>query len=479
MQIGKILCITINRSIITNCSLHCIVSSLQVCKRFLSLCASVKISELHISDTIENIKYYWFLTRKQCNHKDAIDVPRFTVCKSIFRLNECLKRLHLSCCTSDSDLLNLNHLTQLEELRLDVKHPGIDTVIHLSLPNLNVLEICTQVSPCYYLTTPKLKMFKCVFLFNIRFADYSTIDHLEVNGFTEDVRLLKNVQFLKAGHLLHRDVCLDILSVFPKLTTLVCEGSYSEHYSAEIAGLRQLVEQKLKKSGLKIYLESVELIDNVKVDEYESGKSNLVFQISNYNSLSEHSRVQNKIDYNELMRLVGGVLPDDFYNKFFNIEEVVILDEVDSVNHMWRFLKRLDYLSKLCVDSTVLDQSFYDGLYELGQLTMLEVTNSPLSIVNYDFLFNLKRLRQFYTNDDLDLFDLALQLFRNTKHFRRITFDFKGACVTLSTCNYERDRYSLNRSNSMLNFDQLVRKINAYKIKRSNSRKKRKYSASR
>lgn len=279
---------------------------------------------------IENMKYYSVPANKQFNHEDAIDVPTFTTCRSIFRLAEFLQRLHFKGEISVLDQLKLNDLTQLEELRIDLIFPIDETakVIRLSLPNLKALEICTHCSDKrrFYLTTPRLKMLKCYMIDKIHLAHPSTIDHLEVEIHTGNGDLLKNVEFLKAGGIFPQNENFNIFSVFPKLTTLVCDNrfEFQDKEAATLNSLRHLVAQKRKQPEFKIYFKSVELIDREKIDEYQATGSDLAFHFNNYNLLCDKIRLNKPLDYNELMRLVGDASADDLYNKYSNIESVKI-----------------------------------------------------------------------------------------------------------------------------------------------------------
>lgn len=300
---------------------HLIVSYHQVCKRFMFICDDIKIPDLVVSNKIENIQDYWFFTKKQFNHLDAVDITTFTVSRS-FRLENFLRRLHFKGNYSDYVQLNLNNLTQLEQLKIDIAGYGCtdedDIEINIQLPHLEVLEIEQYCSGLYeflfHLTTPNLKMLKCDDFEQICLAHLDTINHLETILYHENVQSLKNIQYFKVeSNFLQNQYVREILSVFPKLTTLVCnlfDYESDEEYDSMMETLRHIVRQKrtLKRSDLKIYFQSVEINDIEKIDEFESSESNLAFQINNYNSLCDNIAFDDPVDYNELMRLVKGKL---------------------------------------------------------------------------------------------------------------------------------------------------------------------------
>lgn len=98
-----------------------------------------------------------------------------------------------------------------------------------------------------------------------------------------NARSLKNVEYLKVdwGFLPNKD----ILSVYPKLSTLACNKfdfyDDDEDYAESMNSLRHFLKQKFKRTGLKIYFQSVELVKADKIEEYELADSILEFQINN------------------------------------------------------------------------------------------------------------------------------------------------------------------------------------------------------
>lgn len=442
------------------------------------------------------MKDNWFHTNKTFNHKDAIELSTFTAYRSTFRFDNFLKRLHFTGDYSDYDQLNLNALTQLEQLKIDLKVPDsyASKTVFINLPNLKVLEVGSQYDEDdpsqFYLRTPKLEILKCYQLDPIHLSDPNNINHLDLILFTDIVHSLKNVQYLKAdwGFLPNPN----ILSFFPKLTTLYCNQDYfdEEDQVESMNTLRHLVKQKLnrKRPELKIYFQSVELLDTNKIDEYDSQESILSFQINNYNLLCENVSYLFEVDYNELMRLVDGKLPDKaIFKKYFNIPTVKVSGDVKNQEHLVQFLTSLDYLKELFLENTFLDQTFYNRLHNFGQLTELTMTNISVSFINYNFLLKLKLLQKFTTNRDFDFFDLTFQLYNVLKYLKRISFYFDREFIAIDAQYENRNQckwYTFTRyKNTVLirrdtlislkermDFDHLVSEINAYKSDRLNLR---------
>lgn len=155
------------------------------------------------------------------------------------------------------------------------------------------------------------------------------------------------------------------------------------------------------------------------------------------------------------MRLVKGILSDDFYKQYFSIDRVIVSGKVQSQEQLVRFLRNLNYVESLLVkNASNLDQTIYDRLYEFGRLTKLDITGkSSKSVVNFKFLFDLKLLQQFYIDSDSAyFFDLTLALFRRLKWFRFSTFYFYTKFIAISKTRkaFEFSQYddvSTNRLN--------------------------------
>lgn len=410
------------------------------------LCDEVKVTELVISDKIEDMKDYWFCSNKKFNHKDAINMRTYTTYRSTFKWDKFLKRLHFKGSYRDYDQLNLNETIGLEQLKIDLDSDDADLDhddIDIILPHLKILEI-EECASYVSLNTPKLEMLKCYEYELIRLNNPSTVKYVEVIFFNEATKTLNNIHHLNAEwQFLPND---NILSAFPKLTKIECNKfvCYDDDDDVEsMASLRHLIKQKGKRPGLKIYFHSVDMVDTDKVKEYEFAQSILAFQIQNYDSLCGNIAFDNPLDYNHLMRLVNGTLPDDFYKKYFNIPSVCVNGAVKSQEHLIQFLKKLDYLKILRLENAFFDQKFYDGLNQICSLTELTIDGTN-SIGNYNFLLNFKLLELFYTDRHFrDFRDLPITaLFTSLKYFKNTHFYFDKEFIAIGKF---RNVYSFSR----------------------------------
>lgn len=423
------------------------------------LCDVSRLPELIISDKIDYTKKRSFYSNRAFSYgEDAITLRAFTKYRTKFEFEKFLKRLHFR---GDyfNNYLHVNDFTQLEELTINF-HPdsfGFDSGskhYYINLPNLKILDIsgCDTVhfhiKLTYVLNTPKLEKLKCCCFSSVSLADAENIDHFEAFYDSRQLSLtqsLRNVQYFKIEYnMLSND---DALLDFPKLTTLVCnEFSTYRIYNA-LSMARHYVNGKqflTNRPEVRIYYQSVEVVDSIKIDESNSANSILEFQMNNYDALCDNVSCGGRpLDYNELMGLVKGNLPDDFFIKFRDFRTVEVSGEVNQ-EHLLQFLKRMEYFVKLQLNAAILDQSFFDGLQEMSQLTEVHMRNSLTLRVNYDFLLTLKHLEIFRTDrDSLEFFDLSLALFKQLKYFREIEFVYGNDRI--SVCREFSNRYSLRR----------------------------------
>lgn len=463
-------------------------------------CVEVKVPEIIITNKIEDIKDSWFYTNRSFNYRDAIKMSTFTAYRSAFRLDKCLKRLHFQSDYSDFKRLNLNNLTQLEELKIhlrisdeEIYDVTLDESL-INLPNLKILDIADYdkiqfvESMSLVLTLPKLKALKNDCFDWITLSHPDTITHIEVSDYDEafgagnNANSLTNVEYLKIDQNIRWGD--EILLENPKLKTLLCNQFDSDYYDDSLELLREFIEQKRtsKRSELQIFFQSVELVDVHKIDECPSPQSILAFQMSNYDYLCDNISYgeRDSLDYNELMTLVEGSLPDDFFEKFRNIPSVFVSSGAVNQEHLLKFLQKLKFLKTLCLRNTFLDQNFYDGLYEVGQLTDLIFSKSTL-IVSFDFLFKLKLLETMSIyQESPELLDASLALFNELKYFREVEFFYGQQVVEINKSDYELDSnrlYSFRRcklthqgslrqtlfAKERIDFDELSHLVNEHK----------------
>ncbi|XP_037051799.1 uncharacterized protein LOC119085485 [Bradysia coprophila] len=312
----------------------------------------------------------------------------------------------------------------------------------------------------FVITSPKLEMLSCFDFNDIHLTYWNTITHLETKLYTEKFHALKNLQFLQVDYGFPIEIIRPkIFSIFPKLETFACSPNVCR------TSYKNLIKEKhrLQRPGLRIYFQSVELDDIKKIREYKQTVDEFVFQIKNYNKLAEIAACYFAVSYNELMDLMGNKIPDDFYKKYFNARHITVATKVENPEHLFGFLKNFDYLTILYLCSDSLDQTFFNGLVVLDQLTELIINNSK-SIFNFDFILKLKGLKNFRTNTDSPKhFDLMLALFKHLKYFCSIKFVFeeRNLLITKNKATNDYKIVSFAYEKNELDFNGLIREVDA------------------
>lgn len=447
----------------------------QVCRRFKLICKGVKIPELIISNRIENIKRCWFYTNKQFNHLHAIDVATFNLYRSTFGMDK-FSRLYFEGSQSEYDQLQVNDLTKLEELKINMEDEvGAKHKIHINLLNVKIVEIDTS-SHEIFITAPKLEALSCWDFNVIHLTNADTVKYLETRFYRDTLHVLKNLQFLII-YFIGDDKLPNILSVFPKLRMLSCSG----HHGYVPSAIKNLVEYKRNHhlSQPKIYFISVEMDGIEKVNEYNSFRFDFPFQIKNYSSLAEtvfkDETICTEIYYSYLMKSMNGNIHNNFFKKYFRTRSICVKEKVADAAHLFGFLKNFEYLTDLSLRSDSLDQSHLNRLDELDQLTILSVgaastsldfIGGELSHLNFEFLLKMQRLQYFNAKiDSSNFFDLAIELFSQLKHFRSISFYYKKNYVWIrtkgSSNNYEITCYRYEKG--QLDFNGLCREVDTIK----------------
>lgn len=426
-----------------------------VCKKWkmLSEDRSIKIKDLIINDVVDGFKTRWFYDDKLINYEYAIRYSTFVSLKSIYKFDINLKRLHFYCTDpSYLDFNQLNSLTQLEQLDLQITCDldDRDKVRELSLQNLRILKLSyfnknysiNDIGKCkIQLKTPNLAFLKCYELLWISIDGLNAIKYLEVDFHNEDKMMglrdcLETYQCNAFPNLSE-----DFLSLFSNLKMLSCfigpSWVASEVYFEDeiIDNIKLFVNQKneAKSNVPKIFFQGVEIFEEQDLD-YECQDA-FSFQIINYNRLQDKLSPIDSCNYNELMNLTSS-MPNDFFSKFLNIETVYTRSKIEGSNHFYWFLGKLDLLKSLVLNNTLLNQSFYDKLPDICQLTHLRVNENTLNL-NYDFILKFKTLKSFETNQKFfNCSDLAIEAFNKLEYLEFFKFANQNGPISIGNLFY-------------------------------------------
>lgn len=435
----------------------------------MNICDDIIPPELIISNKVKNVNSYWFYTNKQFNGDDVINFSTFLAYRSSSELNKSLKRLYFKGDYADFERLKVNDFAQLEQLTLQIElNDSVDDVkqVHINLPNLRILEISRRGKGLHFNfeSVSRLQKLKCLDVTAISLPDRNVINHLEQNldCKNETIWPLKYVQYWKVNTVPPFE---ETIAAYPALTTLVCSERYYIRESSAMHNLFRFVSHKLEKPELKICFQSVYLNDQRKLEEYVGAGSILAFQIKNYDSLCGDTSTT--IDYNELMKLCNGTLPDDFHQKFNKINSVFILKDVAKSFHFVEFLRSLSYVMSLDLNLTSFSQFFFDQLPEVCQIERLFISKCKLKITDWNFLLKMKQLRSFLIDQgSVDKCDMVMPMFKQLKRLRRVEFVIDGVKTIFSKrdnlAGFKRTGIAV-REHFVVDFDQLERIITAYK----------------
>lgn len=378
-----------------------------------------------VSHDTEYVKDPWFYTNKKFNNDDAIDLSTFLAYRSSSELNKSLKCLYFKGIYADFEQLNLNDFVELEQLTLKIDLNGYaddSKLVHINLPNLRILEVFRSgIGLHFNLKAPRLEKLKCLDFTAISVPDTNVVNHLEQNfeplNDEESIWPMKNVQCWKVNCI---PPFLETVLAFPALTTLFCsEPRYMErpeYLTTDI--LSDFVHHKANRPEFKVCFQSVDLIDHQKIEDYKAAGNILAFQIKNYDLLCGDTPTS--IEYNELIRLCNGTLPDDFHQKFKKINSVKVAGEVANYNNFVAFLRNLNCVTSLSLEQTSFNQTFYEQLPEFCQLHALFINNCTFEITDWNFLLQMKLLRRFATDhSSIGKVDVVARLFKQLKHFER------------------------------------------------------------
>ena len=99
---------------------------------------------------------------------------------------------------------------------------------------------------------------------------------------------------------------------------------------------------------------------------------------------------------------------------------IVVDQPIVDADHFSRFIKCCLILEKLCIETAV-EQAIYDRFHEwCSKLTSLTI-NDP-ELINLDFVFNLKNLLSFTTNQEIQPNQLAK--FKTLANLQELDFKF-------------------------------------------------------
>lgn len=419
-----------------------------VCHLFKYYVDLIGLSELIVdklksseSEDYWNPTNYWYLTDRPIQCEDSIRWEVFASLRpSQFRLNEQLKFLciHQLISFSDLDFQLLNGFEQLMHLEvqwLEFVRTQTDRK-ELILHNLRVLSLRHLIYSDLFLDTPRLEVLRCDQIGSVELEHPESIRKLESNYAGAIVMAkFENLELFKCEFIDSPGLDRDLLSSWNRLKELDFDLDFANDYEREEneafrLSLLQILDRRARSKSrekLKIYLNDVQLLDADQLEDQDLMEDWPYFQIKNFKLLRDDSRLKvyvDFVDYGQVMRLTEQ-LCSDFFDKFPAIRAVDAIGAVDPDRFEW-FLKNVNRLEELFLTETALGQTFLNKLPSINdRLTHLAIGDSTNCVTNFDFIWQLKRLRNFETNQQFEApLDWAEEAFRRLADF--CLFEFRS-----------------------------------------------------
>ena len=429
------------RMIFDYLNLFAVLSCNLVCRRFRFLARDVQIDELTISNSC--FVDTWFYTNQPVDYDSCIFHDHgHKVLKTPTIDLRYLKRLKIGYVCDKKEpfkLTTLNSFIHLNHLEIKLADYRNDEVI--SLPNLEILSLNLIDSKFSEIVAPKLYAlnYSCFYSSAIfaplRFRSPESVRHLEINMPDRGLELFKNVEIFKSsyGH-------ANVLNLFPKLKQVhfycIQTKFFHEHWTIIQDEMKQLKVKRraFEKPELRIFFFGVELLDNRCLFDYDFQQQLAHLHMSNYCLTAERMPWYTEFCYEDLLlnhydsltRTHPSIgLPFSFFDKYLNIQ-VVKAKEVQSQKHFINFLRDLKNLNLLELQKPQLNQKFYTSfLPTIRSLTELTINDSRQMTLNLDFIYQLKLLHRFETDQSMST-EQMLSAFVRLKFLKSIDVKKKG-----------------------------------------------------
>ena len=434
------------RHIFTRLGLQDLARCRAVCRLFKFYADRAGPVDLVVASFYDHLEKKWYQTDKPVDYNDSIELSKFASLKpSQFGLNQRLKFLCVFMRSSvDFDTDTLNGFEQLVHLEFDwsglFQKPTKS--FELRLRNLRTLSLGNLVYDRLVLKTPLLEVLQLETIATVQIEQPESIKKLCCQY--ENAAVLakfKNVELFRCGWI-SEPLDSDLLSVWKNLKELDLDLELSIiDYNQLRSSLMQILNQRtaLRREGLNIYLNNIRLIGAGQLENHDRMQNREKFQIKNYKFIREGFRFDLylfEVNYNNLLNLVGGEISGEFFEKFPDIQIVVVSGVVDPDRFSW-FLKNARDLTDLILadfTNTSLNQEFLDSLPSVAaRLHQLEIRGASNSLINFDFIFQLKVLINFRTDRQLEQpLVLAAKAFRSIALFHLFEFGsrlYERVCI--------------------------------------------------
>lgn len=386
----------------------------------------VRVRELVLSDKIDEFpKGIWYGSNKPILYENAVESTFLKYDR--LNLHRFLRRLHLGryCNPNLSEFLDLNTYQNLEH---------IDSAGHVNCALIESASLRTFSCNAHgnlVFRTPNLRALKCKDLSSIFLSDPQQLTHLEVSNYNQKIKWLTGLEFLQLNYEGEIQLNRDLLQTLKRLKCLRLNPFDAAKRSDEFREFRNtcayIAKQRLilRRTDLRIFLFGVELTSNALLYEYDLARGELYFQIANYDRLCNDLSCHQSVDYNHLLSLFDGPVPENYFGKFVNIRQVTLHGEVDT--QFFAFLSKLDHFESLHLTDTMFTQPALDRLPDkCSRLTELRIEQCDYSPINYEFILSFRFLRSFFTTQySPDLIDMAVQSTQQLEYLQSFIYHKK------------------------------------------------------
>ena len=319
-----------------------------------------------------------------------------------------IRRLYVSSVLSDLgiSLDKLNHFKSVEQLEIfgDLE---FDKAIKFNFKKLRILSLKRCKFDCgLELDCPKLDTFICWrSIEQIKFNHPLSLKYSELLDYESSIKQFSNLEILV--FLSFKTTDLTIRNDLTRLKEL--HLNVSNYIYMDLEAFDSMKLNLEKNHDLKVAVTFFKFETNrYESDRFKLNKSSIRIMKNNY---QKRHQVCNswpfEVDYSSLINTFGSI-PTDFFDKFPNIEIVLVEElankKIDEL-HLIEFLKNCKQLRGLHFDESLVGELFYDNLVSLLTLEQLNINKLKWCIHNYKFLNlylnqlkNLKKLQISFLN---------------------------------------------------------------------------------
>ena len=381
----------------------------------------------------EDLANCWSFTYKPINPKYCLHLNlrrRFFECPLF--MFKTLKSLKINSVIS-KNIFNFSDLNQFHSLvHLDAKICSMKTDNELlNLPNLRYFSLISYELFSIEVHCPKLEYFKYnQVLSSMKFDDRSSIKHLEIVDYSEEIGLFRNLEVLHLIRCYQLDI--NILKLLPSLKELYLNCTSAkrdrqnfENFYFQIESIVEYVDMQrvnLQRSDVKIYIFGVEYDSRKTFDEYNFKQAEWKLHLQNYSSLSPVLPWFTHLNYNECIQIAKNSLPADFFSRYINIQKLKNVGRIVNQNIFIEFLMCCRNLGDLELVYCNLTPTFYHQLsFICPALNKLKIKEGVKVEINMNYIYELKLLRNLET-DQVHKMEQMLGGFRKLHFLKKIVF---------------------------------------------------------